>query len=83
MKRKQSAFLAAVIILSLIIIVAVCWHSVEEIHYLKSFYPKRFSVQEAFYASSVELVKVVIISLPLFLIIATALYSLRHFRKKP
>ena len=81
MKQKRSAFLVAAILISLVIIAAVCWHSVEEIHYLKSFYPRRFSVQEAFYASSVELVKVVIISLPLSLIIAAALYCLRHFRK--
>jgi hypothetical protein len=53
-----------VIAVSIFVVSAVCWHSVQEIHYLKTFYPKQFSVEEAFYASAVELVKVIIISLP-------------------
>lgn len=47
---------------------AVCAHSVQEIHYLKSFFPKVFSVEEAFYAAAVELIKVVIIGLPVLLL---------------
>ena len=39
------------------------------------FFPRQFTVQEAFYASAVELIKVLIISLPFVLIIATALYQ--------
>jgi len=46
------------------------------------FYPKQFTVEEAFYASAVELVKVLIIALPFFLLIATSLYLLRNFAKK-
>ncbi len=47
--------------LAIIVFAAVCWHSVEEILYLKSFFPKQFSVQEAYYSASIELIKVVII----------------------
>jgi len=57
---------------------AVCWHSVEEIHYLKSFFPKQFSVQEAYYAAAVELIKVVIIGLPIVFIIWISFYMWRH-----
>jgi len=66
----------------ILIVSAICWHSVGEIHYMKSFYPKQFTVEDAFYASAVELVKVLIISLPFCLIIAISLYLLRHFDKK-
>jgi hypothetical protein len=73
MKRIHHVLLFSAIAVSIPIIFAVCWHSVEEIHYLKSFYPKQFSVEEAFYASAVELVKIIIISLPFFLVIACGL----------
>jgi hypothetical protein len=52
---------------------AVCLHSVEEIHYLKSFFPERFTVEEAYYASLVELIKVVIIGVPLLPALAACL----------
>jgi len=81
MKQTSRILLFSAILISIAAVSAVCWHSVEEIHYLKSFYPGQFSVEEAFYASAVELVKIIIISVPFFLIIATALYLLRHFRK--
>lgn len=71
------------IVIAIAIVSAVCWHSVGEIHYLKAFYPKQFSVEEAFYASAVELVKVLIIAIPFCLLIAISLYLLRHFDKKP
>ncbi|HSL92257.1 MAG TPA: hypothetical protein VK863_06375 [Candidatus Limnocylindrales bacterium] len=67
MKRIARAGILSAIAAGIVAVSAVCWHSVEEIHYLKSFYPKEFSVQEAFYASAVELVKVVIIGLPFLL----------------
>jgi len=51
----------------------ICFHSVEEIHYLKSFFPVRFTVQEAFYASAVELIKVVIVGIPFLLFISICL----------
>jgi hypothetical protein len=53
---------------------------VQEIHYLKSFYPKQFSVQEAFWASAVELVKVLVISIP-FLFVIIAGFCLPHYWK--
>lgn len=81
MKRIARAGILSAIAAGVVAISAVCWHSVEEIHYLKSFYPNRFNVQEAFYASAVELVKVVIIGIPIFLIIGIGLYLLRHFGK--
>jgi Na+-driven multidrug efflux pump len=81
MNRTARILLFAAILISIAAVSAVCCHSVEEIHYLKSFYPRQFSVEEAFYASAVELVKIVIISVPFILIIATALSLLRHLRK--
>jgi hypothetical protein len=69
------------IAVSLIAFTAVSWHSVEEIHYLKTFYPNHFSVEEAFYASGVELIKVILVGLPLFLVIGAGLYVLRYFKK--
>ena len=65
---------------SIIIIAAVCWHLVEEIHYLKSFLPKQFTVEEAFYASAVELIKVVIVAVPFFFIIVTGFCSLYYWK---
>lgn len=58
-------------------VTAVCLHSLEEIHYLKSFFPPDFTVQETFYAAMIELIKVVIIAIPLILVIAVALFFLR------
>jgi hypothetical protein len=52
---------------------AVCLHSLEEIHYLKTFFPRTFSVQEAAFAAEVEMVKVLIIALPLVVLIAICL----------
>ncbi|HEY3307424.1 MAG TPA: hypothetical protein VGJ93_03105 [Desulfuromonadaceae bacterium] len=82
MKRNSQLLLISAIAISFIIVSAVCWHSLEEIHYLKTFYPRQFTVQEAFYASAVELIKVLIISLPFFMLTAIALYLLRHFKKE-
>ncbi|MDP8926243.1 MAG: hypothetical protein M3M97_04875 [Actinomycetota bacterium] len=82
MKRTYRVSILAVIALSIVIVSAVCWHSLEEIHYLKSFYPQQFTVEEAFYASAVELIKVAVIGLPFFLIVGTGLYLLHHFKEK-
>ena len=57
---------------------AVCLHSVEEIHYLKSFFPKQFTVEQAFYAAAIELIKVIIIGLPLLVILGIGLAKLRE-----
>lgn len=74
LKQPRAAFLLLAVIGAMGIIVAVCWHSVEEIHYLKSFFPGSFTIQEAFYASGIELIKIIIIALPLVLIIFICLH---------
>jgi hypothetical protein len=81
-KRTYSVFLIVIIVAGVVIFSAVCWHSVGEIHYLKSFFPKGFNVEGAYYASVVELIKVIIIALPIIMIIGISLYVLRHFRKE-
>jgi hypothetical protein len=53
MNRISRILILSAVVVSLIIVSAVSWHSVQEIHYLKSFYPQHFSVQEAFWASAV------------------------------
>jgi len=80
-KKAYSRFLVAVIVAGVVIFSAICWHSVGEIHYLKSFFPKGFSVEGAYYASVVELIKVIIIALPIIMVIGISLYVLRHFKK--
>lgn len=83
MKRAWRSGILAAIGISILVVAAVCWHSVEEIHYLKGFFPRQFSVAEASYAAWVELAKVVIIGIPFFLVIGVGLYLLRHFDKEP
>ena len=78
----RKLFLSIAVIISVVIVFAVCWHSLEEIHYLKSFFPKSFTVEQAFYASAIELVKVIIISLPLILVILISLYLLGVSKRK-
>ena len=82
MNRGRQVLVLSMIAISLVIVAAVCWHSVEEIHYLKSFYPQHFSVEEAYYASAVELIKVLIISVPLFFIVVTGLCLLHYWQRK-
>jgi hypothetical protein len=67
MKILKAAALA-VIAGCVLIIGAVSYHSVREIHYLKSFYPARFTVAEAASATEVELIKVALTSFPIVLI---------------
>ncbi len=81
-RNVRTLFLSLGIVTGIVLTFAVCWHSLEEIHYLKSFYPGRFTVEEAFYASAVELIKVVIISFPFFLIILVSLCLLYILRKR-
>lgn len=64
MKLNANLFLGVATI-SFLFLAAVCWHSVGEIHYLKSFFPRQFTVEEAYAASRVELIKVLFITLPL------------------
>ncbi len=82
MKRSRLALVVLAVAVSLVAIAAVSWHSVEEIHYLKTFYPTRFTVEEAFYASGVELIKVFLIALPLFIVIGAGLSLLRHHKRE-
>jgi hypothetical protein len=81
MKRMRQILIGSAIAISIFVVFAVCWHSVQEIHYLKTFYPKQFSVEEAFYASAVELVKVIIISLPFILVAACGIRLLDWLKK--
>jgi hypothetical protein len=81
-KQVKAALLLLAVVVAIGIIAAVCWHSVEEIHYLKSFFPGSFTVQQAFYASGIELIKIIIVSLPLVLIIFICLHLLGIFRGK-
>jgi len=62
-----------IIVTSLVVYSAICYHSIEEIHYLKSFFPGEFTVEEAFFASGVELVKIIIIGIPILLVVAVCL----------
>ena len=78
----KKLLLSLAIGVSILIVAAVCWHSLEEIHYLKSFYPKSFTVEESFYASGVELIKVFVISVPFFLVIWVSLYLLKTLRNR-
>ncbi|WP_432823489.1 hypothetical protein [Trichloromonas sp.] len=76
--RGRKLFFIGLLTLALVAVSAACLHSLEEIHYLKSFFPRRFTVQEAFYASAIELIKLTILALPLALIIAVCIAFLRR-----
>jgi len=78
MTPKLRILLIVLVILALGVISAVCLHSLEEIHYLKSFFPNTLTVQEAFYAGALELVKIIIIGIPLVLVIAVCLEFLKR-----
>lgn len=82
MKNGTTKIIIGVIVSGWILFAAVCWHSITEIHYLKSFFPRQFSVQDAFYASAVELIKIVIIGLPIVVIIAVGLHLLGKSKKE-
>ena len=74
--------LIVVVLLAVGAITAVCLHSLEELHYLKNFFPPSFTVQEACYAAVLELIKVVIIAIPLVLVIAVCLFLYRQHRDR-
>jgi hypothetical protein len=78
MKFNTRTSLNLVILIGIIAFFAVCLHSVEEIHYLKSFFPEEFTVEESFYAAAIELIKVIIIGIPVLLIIGICLRKLRE-----
>ena len=81
MKHSRDLLLYLVIFTGTGIYSFICFHSVEEIHYLKSFFPVKFTVQEAFYASAVELIKVMIIGIPFLLFISICLVLSWRIRK--
>ena len=81
MKRGRELLLYLAIFAGAGIYSFICFHSVEEIHYLKSFFPEKFTVQEAFYASAVELIKVMIIGIPFVLFISICLVLSGRLRK--
>ena len=83
MNRTSKILILSAVGVSIVFVSAVSWHSVQEIHYLKSFYPQQFSVQDAFWASAVELIKVLIISIPFFLVIITGFCLLHYWKRKP
>ena len=74
--------LIVVVLLAVGAITAVCLHSLEEIHYLKSFFPPLFTVQEAGFAAVLELIKVVIITIPLVLVTVVCLFFYHHHRDR-
>ena len=76
MKPAVRFILLGAIAVCLIAIAAVSFHSVEEIHYLKSFYTGSFTVSEAAAASVVEFIKVCLVAFPLLLIILVCLFLL-------
>lgn len=82
MRRACRVLSMAITVVGLAVISGVCWHSIEEIHYLKSFFPKQFTVQEAYYASNIELIKVAIICFPVLVVIGIILYFLQYYRKE-
>lgn len=82
MKRAYRALSLVITVVGLAVISGVCWHSIEEIHYLKTFFPKQFTVQEAYYASRIELIKISIICFPVLVIIGISLYFLHYYRKE-
>ena len=82
MKPSLQFLSLSVVFISIGVIAAVSWHSVEEIHYLKTFYPRQFTVEEVFYASGVELIKVFLIALPLFLLLGIGWGLLGYFKKE-
>lgn len=81
MKDHIKPLLIVLVILSIGIITAVAFHSTQEIHYLKSFFPEEFTVQEAKDASIIELIKVIIISIPIIFLIAVCLTILKSVIK--
>jgi lipopolysaccharide export LptBFGC system permease protein LptF len=75
-------FLNLLIVVGVVLFAAMCLHSIEEIHYLKSFFPRHFTVEESFYAAAVELIKIILIGLPILLIIGICLRKLRELKKE-
>lgn len=80
LKRNYFIIILSAVTACIVAVFAVCLHSLEEIHYLKSFFPAQFTVEAAFYAGAVEIIKIAIISLPLILVIGVGLFLLYYFK---
>ncbi len=78
----QDPGIKLVILIGVVGYAAICLHSIEEIHYLKSIFPKKFTVEEAFYASAIELIKVIIIGIPFVLALTLCLRRLKDSNKE-
>jgi hypothetical protein len=81
MKFNARTLLNLMILTGIVTFSAISLHSVDEIHYLKSFFPREFTVEESFYAAAIELIKVIIIGLPIVLIIGVCLAKLRESKR--
>jgi len=81
MKFNKQFILNLAVVAGVVGFSVVCLHSVEEIHYLKSFFPRDFTVEEAFYAAAIELIKVIIIGLPILLVIGVCMSKLRQSKR--
>ena len=77
MKFNNPKYIKLMILIGVVGYSAICFHSIEEIHYLKSFFPNKFTVEEAFYASAIELIKVIIIGMPFVLVLTLFLRGLK------
>ena len=77
MKKPVDSTIKLAILISVVFIFGICFHSLEEIHYLKSFFPQTFTVEQAFYASAIELIKILIIAIPFLLVIGIGLFLLK------
>lgn len=60
--KKTTSYVALLLVLFL---AGVSYHSVTEIHYLKSFFPQTFTMEEALFASIVDLIKYLFIISPI------------------
>jgi len=83
MKKGMRLLWTGIGLVSSLIVLAVCLHSLSEIHYLKSFLPRGFAVQEVMYASVVELIKIAVIVTPFAILIAASLVMLVFSVRKP
>ena len=83
MKLHGQRIWKLIIVLAVAALAAICYHSIEEIHYLKSFFPKEFTVREAFFAGAIELIKVTIAGVPLVVIIALCVIALLRRNNGP
>lgn len=83
MKSHGHLVWKVIILLAVAALTTLCYHSIEEIHYLKSFFPEEFTVREAFYASAIELIKVAIAGVPLAVIIALCVIALLRKQDGP